>query len=274
MCWLVASSLMIRSFLALQTVSPGFTHPEWIQTVRISIPEALTKDPEQVIRMQSEILNRLSVLPGVTGAGFASGLPLESEYRNGTVIAVEGKTSPDQMPPNRSLKMISPGLLATQGSRLIAGRDFTWEDVFGKRRVAIVSQNMAREYWREPGAALGKRITIGRDGPWTEVVGVAEDIYTDGLSHPAPPTVYDRAGVDPPDRPGGSAKVRRAVTFAIRSQRAGTEALVRELAIAIHSPSVPIYRWLKCGLWTMFTGSRWRRHPSPSFCSAYPERWP
>ena len=101
---------------------------------------------------------------------------------------------------------------------------------------------MARENWGEPGNALGKRITIGRDGPWTEVVGVAENIHSDGLSHPAPATVYDRVGVDPPDRPGGSAKVRRAVTFAIRSQRAGTEALVRELAAAIHSvsPDLPL----------------------------------
>lgn len=239
---LVASGLMIRSFLALRTVTAGFTHPEWIQTVRISIPEALTSDPEQVIRMQFEILNRLSVLPGVATAGFASGLPLELEYRNGVIVGVEGKTSPDQMPPNRALKSISPGLLATQGSRLIAGRDFTWEDVFGKRRVAIVSENMARENWGEPGNAPGKRIRIGRDGPWTEVVGVTENIHSDGLSHSAPPTVYDRAGVDPPDRPGGSAKVRRAVTFALRSERAGTEALVRELAAAIHSvsPDLPL----------------------------------
>ena len=239
---LVASGLMIRSFLALRTVRPGFTHPEWIQTVRISIPEALTSDPEQVIRIQSEILSRLSALPGVTGAGFASGLPLESEYRSGIIIAVQGKTFADQMPPNRTYKHISPGLLTTQGTRLVAGRDFTWEDVFGQRRVAIVSENMARESWGEPANALGKRISIGRDGPWTEVVGVAENIYADGLNRPAPPTVYSRAGVEPPVPRGGSAAVRRAVTFAIRSERAGTEALVREVAAAIHSvnPNLPL----------------------------------
>lgn len=92
---LVASGLMIRTFLALRAVEPGFTHPAWVQTVRISIPEALARDPQQVVRMQSEILGELSAIPGVTAAGFASGLPLESEYRNGIVIAVEGKTFPD-----------------------------------------------------------------------------------------------------------------------------------------------------------------------------------
>jgi predicted permease len=239
---LVASGLMIRSFLALRTVRPGFTHPEWIQTVRISIPEALASDPEQVIRMQAGILSRLSAVPGVTAAGFASALPLESEYRNGIIVGVEGKTFPDQMPPNRAYKHISPGLLATQGTRLVAGSDFSWEDVFGQRRVAIVSENMARESWGEPANAVGKRITIGRDGPWTEVVGVAENVYADGLNRPAPATVYSRAGVEPPVGRGGSVAVRRAVTFAIRSERAGTEALVREVAAAIHSvnPNLPL----------------------------------
>jgi hypothetical protein len=66
---LVACGLMIRSFLALRAVEPGFTHPERIQTVRILIPEALTPDPEQVIRIQAGILNRLSAVPGVTAGG-------------------------------------------------------------------------------------------------------------------------------------------------------------------------------------------------------------
>jgi predicted permease len=232
---LVASGLMIRSFLALRAVAPGFTHPEWIQTVRISIPEALTRDPEQVVRMQTDILHGLAAIPGVTAVGFASGLPMEAEYRNGVGISVEGKTPADQVAPNRVVKNISPGLLAAQGTRLVAGRDFTWDDVAGLRRVALVSENMARENWGDPIHAPGKRIRNGRDGPWTEVVGVVENVYADGVSQPAPSTVYFRVGVIPPDRPGGSAGVRRGVTFAIRSEQAGTRAFVREVAATIHA---------------------------------------
>jgi predicted permease len=227
---LVASGLMIRSFLALQAVKPGFTHPKWIQTVRIAIPEALTPDPKQVLRIQSEILSRLSAIPGVTATGLTSALPLESEYRNGIMIAVEGKTFPDQIPPNRVFKNISPGLFAAQGTRLVAGRDFSWEEVFGQRRVAIVSENMARENWGDPVNALGKRICFGRNGPWNEVVGVAENVYSDGLNRPAPATVYSYiAG-------------RRAVTFAIRSERAGMEAFLQEVSAAIHAvnPNLPL----------------------------------
>ncbi len=74
---LVASGLVLRSFFALRAVTPGFTRPEWIQTVRIAIPETLAPDPELVIRMQLDILSGLSGIPGVTAAGFASGLPME-----------------------------------------------------------------------------------------------------------------------------------------------------------------------------------------------------
>jgi putative ABC transport system permease protein len=238
---LVASGLMIRTFLALRAVTPGFTQPERIQTVRISIPDTLAADPERVIRMQEQMLERVGALPGVTAAGFASDLPMD-EYRNGMPVGVEGKTALDQSPRNRVVKNISPGLLAAQGTRLVAGRDFTWEDVFGRRHVAAVSENMARETWGEPRKALGKRIQIGRDGLWTEVVGVVENVCEDVVHRPAPAIVYLRAGVVPPVRPGGSAAVRRSVTFAIRGERASTQAFLREVTAAINAvhPSVPL----------------------------------
>jgi predicted permease len=144
---LVASGLMIRSFLALRAVRPGFTHAEQIQMVRIAIPDTLVPEPERVIRMQAEILDKLRAIAGVSEVGFASALPLELEYRNGILIAVEGKTSDDQIPPNRVIKEISPGLFTAQGTRLLAGRDFTWDDVIRQRSVAAVSENMARENW-------------------------------------------------------------------------------------------------------------------------------
>jgi putative ABC transport system permease protein len=136
---------------------------------------------------------------------------------------------------NRAVKRISPGLLAAQGTRLVAGRDFSWEDVLGQRRVALISENMARENWDDPANAIGKRIRNGRNSPWTEVIGVVENVHADGLNLPAPATVYFRVGVVPPDQPGGSAGIPHAATFAIRSERAGTDAFVREVAAMIHS---------------------------------------
>ena len=236
---LVASGLMVRTLLAIQNVKPGFTRPDHIQMVRISLPKVLAREPERVIRLQKDMLDRLAAIPGVAAVGFASALPLENN-RNGVAVAVEGVTEPDRMPPNRRYRHASPGLFAAQGSRLLYGRDFTWDDVFDQRRLAIVSENMARESWGEPREAIGKRIRIGRDGPLTEVIGVVENIHSDGLHQPAPATVYARAGVEA--AANGSTTVRRAVTVAIRSSRAGSQAFFKEVAAAVHAvnASVPL----------------------------------
>jgi predicted permease len=226
---LVGAGLLVRSFVALNAVRPGFTHPEQVQTIRLFIPEAQIRKPERVAQMQADIVHELSAIPGVTAAGFATALPLELEYHNGNPVAVEGKTPVGRIPPNRTIKQISPGLFAALGTRLIAGRDFTWDDLLSQRRVVIVSENMARENWGEPQVTLGKRIRRGTDGPWSVIVGVAENVYDDGLDHPPPGLVYF---------PGS----RRGVTLAIRSSRAGTESLVKEITAKVHAidPGVPL----------------------------------
>jgi putative ABC transport system permease protein len=229
---LVASGLMVRTLVAIQSVKPGFTRPDHIQMVRISLPQVLAREPERVIRLQKDMLDRLAAIPGVAAVGFASALPLENN-RNGVAVVVEGVTEPDRMPPNRRYRHASPGLFAAQGSRLLAGRDFTWDEVFDQRHLAIVSENMARESWGEPRQALGKRSRIGRNGPLTEVVGVVENIHSDGLHQPAPATVYASAGVEA--AANGSTTVRRAVTVAIRSSRAGSQAFLKEVAAAVHA---------------------------------------
>lgn len=219
---LIGAGLLVRSFVALNAVRPGFTHPEQVQTIRLFIPDAQIREPARVAQMQADIVHELSAIPGATAAGFATALPLELEYHNGNPVSVEGKTSTGRIPPNRTMKQISPGLFAALGTRLIVGRDFTWNDVLGQRRVAIVSENMARENWSEPRDALGKRIRVGTDAPWSVIVGVAENVYDDGVDQPPPGLVYF---------PGS----RRGVTFAIRCSRAGTESLLKEITAKIHA---------------------------------------
>ncbi len=226
---LIGAGLLVRSFLALSAVRPGFTHPEQIQTVRLFIPEAQIREPERVSQVEADILHKLATIPGVTAAGFATALPLELEHHNGNPISVEDKTPVGQIPPNRTIKSISPGVFAALGTRLIAGRDFTWNDLISHRRVAIISENMAREYWSDPRDTLGKRIRINGDSQWSVVVGVAENVYEDGVDQPPPGLVYF---------PG----VRRGVAFAIRSSRAGTPGLLKEITAEIHAvdPSLPL----------------------------------
>ncbi len=240
---LVASGLLIRTFIALRGVRPGFTHPDRVQTIRIVIPATQAPEPERVARMQADIVENVSRLPGVEAAAFADGMPMDADYRNGNLIAVEDKFTPGQTPPNRRVKSISPGLFAAQGTRLLAGRDFTWEDLSNRRLVAIVSESMARENWGEPNAALGKRLRPGALGDhWLEVVGVVEDVHDNGAHRPAPPMVYFRTGVNDPWVPNRAPSIRRGLTLAIRSGRANTESFLREVATVIHAvnPNLPL----------------------------------
>jgi len=228
---LVGAGLLVRSFIALSAVKLGFTHPEQIQTIRLFIPEAQIQKPARVAQMQADILHELAAIPGVTAAGFATALPLELEYHNGNPVSVEGKTAVDRIPPNRTIKSISPGLFAALGTRVIAGRDFAWSDLVNPPRVAIISENMARENWGDPQDALGKRIRINGAGQWTVIVGVAENVHDDGVDQPPPGIVYF---------PG----VRRGVAFALRSSRAGTEGLLKEIAKKVHAvdSSLPLVK--------------------------------
>jgi predicted permease len=231
---LVSSGLMIRSFQALRGVQPGFTRPEQIQTVRISIPPMLVEEPRRVTRMQNEILDKMSSIPGVTSAAFMTSVPMETgEQVGNSGILVEDKPLADgQLPPVRRVKAVSPGSFQMLGTTFISGRDFTWTDIYDSREVAVISERMAKETWGSAPAALGKRI---RDGdPWREVIGVVSDVYDKGVNQPAPAIVYwpaRRQAV----RLGIPDFVPRSVVFAVRTERAGTESFLKELQQAVWS---------------------------------------
>ena len=89
----------------------------------------------------------------------------------------------------RTMKTVSPGLFRTTGTRLVAGRDLEWPDVYEQHAVALVSESLARELWQDPAAALGKRIRWGTR-EWREVIGVLQDTRDNGLQEPLPTTVY------------------------------------------------------------------------------------
>jgi putative ABC transport system permease protein len=238
---LVGSGLMIRTFQKLRSVQPGFTQPEQVQLLRISIPEAQVSQPEQVMRMQNAILDKLAAIPGVQSVAFANGAPLEG-FNSNDVLWAEDKTyAPGQIPPIRRFRFMSPGYLQTLGTPLIAGRDFTWTELYGLRNVAIVSENLARELWGSPTAALGKRIREGMNDPWREVVGVADDVYDNGVNEAAPTIVYWPVLMGP--FWNDQVRVSRGGAFVIRTSRAGTETFLADARKAVWSvnPNLPVF---------------------------------
>src|SRR5262249_48106127 len=124
---LVSSGLMIRTFRALRRVDPGFSGGNQIQTLRIAIPQAQVPNVERAIAMQTEILRKIEALPGVVRASMTQALPFEGGSND--PVYVEGQTYREgSLPPIRRMKVVSPGYMATLGTRIIAGRDFTWSD--------------------------------------------------------------------------------------------------------------------------------------------------
>jgi predicted permease len=232
---LVSAGLMIRTAQALRTVEPGFTDAEHLQTVRIAIPSSLIPDPQLVIRTQNNLVDKLRAIPGVTSVGFASEAPMETGSINWDNIFPEGKTYPDGVAPLRRFENVSPGFLHTTGARLIAGRELTWTDLYDLRPMVMVSENLAREFWGTPSAAVGKRLRQFSFMPWQEVIGVVQNVRQNGIQEKAPDIVYWPALMRNPFVPDGSVIVTRAVTFVIRSDGAGTEGLLNRLRQAVWS---------------------------------------
>jgi predicted permease len=237
---LVGSGLMIRTFRALHRVDPGFSGASELETARIFIPNTQVNDPENVIRTEEAILRRLEIITGVARVAAISVLPLEGGSDNPVYVAdqppAEGK-----LPPVRRFKSITPGYLSAMGSRLVAGRDLSWNEIYNKTPVALVSENMAREHWRDARAAIGKRIRPISSIPddWREVIGVVADLRDNGIDQ-APPAVAYWPILQ--KSANGGFNAARSLAYVIRTPRAGSLALRQEIqqAVASVNPNLPL----------------------------------
>ncbi|MBV9888991.1 MAG: ABC transporter permease, partial [Acidobacteria bacterium] len=232
---LVCAGLMIRTFNATRNVQPGFTDARTLQLMEIAIPSSLIAEPERVTRLQNAIQEKLATIQGVKSVGYGSDMPLQGYESGWDQIMAEGQNYPkDEIPPMRLYKFVSPGFFATAGTRLIAGRDFTWSDIYEVRSLVMISDGLAREMWGSPQAAVGKRVREFSNAPWNEVIGVVQDVREHGVQVPAPETVYW-----PTMMKGlygeGATRAMRYATFIVRSERAGNQNFVEEVRQAVWS---------------------------------------
>ena len=236
MVLLVSAGLMIRTFQELRKVQPGFTAADQIQNVRIGIPLPVVTLPRTRRSHGERYGGAARGDSRRQGRGFASESPMQNEGVGWDAIRAEGQAEIGQdIPPMRLFRSVSPGVFQAEGTRLIAGRAYEWTDLYGARPYVMISENLARELWGSPRAAIGKRIAASLPGsPWREVIGVVEDVRYNGVDQPAPAIVYRPAYGD--NFYGRSGKdVLRSLTFAIRSERAGIESFLNQVNEAIWS---------------------------------------
>ena len=230
---LICAGLMIRTFLVLTHVNPGFVRPSELQTFRIAIPVSDMADETVVAHLEQQIQDKLAAIPGVSGVAFASTVPLDQDSRFDNVFAEDRAYVQGAAPPVRHLVFVSPGYFSTLGIPLIAGRDLTWSDIHNKVPVALISENFAHEYWHTPADALGKRIRIRTTDGWSEIVGVVGNVHDQGMDKPARTNVYWPALQA--NFWGRPLRAQRNVTFVIRSSLAGSESLLKQASQAVWS---------------------------------------
>ena len=169
---LAGTGLLLKSLSRIGDVNPGF-QPRSVMTAALSLPRAQYNTPEKQFAFFRNVLDRLSHAQGITAAGAGDVVPFSGE--NGSAsFAIEGRPAPPGDPgPHGDVRVVSPGYFTALGIPLRQGRVFTDDDRKGSRAVAVIDENLAREYWPNQNP-IGQRI---RSGPeWATIVGIVGHI--------------------------------------------------------------------------------------------------
>ena len=175
---LIASGLLVRSFLRAREVPPGF-NPRDVLTLELTMAGPKYKDKAALWAAYHELWQRVEAIPGVTSAGAVSSLPLSQMYAWGP-ITVEGRPlPPGEKFINADIRVVSGHYFEAMQIPLREGRLFNEHDVMDKPQVAVVDDFMAQQLW--PGQeAIGKRFHYGgiddTKSPWITVVGVVGSV--------------------------------------------------------------------------------------------------
>jgi putative ABC transport system permease protein len=185
---LVGVGLLIRSFANLAVVPTGFD-ADRLLTFSLSLPDATYPTPQAQVQFFQTTLDRLAHVPGVSGVGLVSEVPLAGGGTNGS-IDIEGQSFPPGQEPRAEKRIVSPGYFETMHIPLIAGRTFTARDTTGAPPVMVVSESLARRYFKNRGA-VGARASFDWDMDGSQdIVGVVADVKHYDLRDAPLPMVY------------------------------------------------------------------------------------
>ncbi|MGH7568099.1 MAG: ABC transporter permease [Gemmatimonadales bacterium] len=172
---LIGATLMIRSFLRLQRVEPGFDRRNLL-ALWVNLAGSAYDSIPQRTGFYEQLLPRLAALPGVLGVTTSQAPPLSGNNTN-TMFTVEGQPVPAGQEPFASFRSVTARYFAVMRIPVLRGRDLTEQDVRDSARVAVINQTMAARFWPKDDP-IGKRFRFGRsaDDAWYTVVGMASDV--------------------------------------------------------------------------------------------------
>jgi predicted permease len=186
---LTGAGLMLKSFLRMRAVNPGF-RPENILTMTVDLPESTYPTTTAIQAFHTRTLAKLSNLPGVLAAGAVNWLPLGDALIRGDFHLEGGRHLPRGYSVDKPA--VSPDYFHVMGIRLLSGRGFSERDNSDAPGVALISESVARTLWPDENP-LGKRITLEEDPKpqdWLTVVGVVDDVNQQSLTEKPHPAIY------------------------------------------------------------------------------------
>jgi len=186
---LAGAGLLVRSFVRVQNVDPGF-NPKNLLTAFVMLPPSKYPEPRRQALFFHEAMDRIASIPGVECAAGADSAPMLSNDTG--PVSIEGHpVRPDEMEIQAERPKITPDYFRAMGIRVLRGRTFTWADKEGSPPVAIINEAAARQYWPNEDA-MGKQVKLedGSAPVWRQVIGVVRDVRQDSLVTAGRPEVY------------------------------------------------------------------------------------
>ena len=188
---LVGGGLLLKSFLRLRSVDPGFRSDHvLIMGHFVKSPPANPREFRERMQMFDRMLSNVRALPGVKHAAFTSQLPLG--WAGGRAGFYPEGATPDPTLYGANDRVITPGYFEAMRVPLVRGRFFDQGDGPDAPPVVIINQTMARTFWPNQDA-LGRRLKFGgagSPGPWSQIVGIVGDVRQVDLSLPPGPEMY------------------------------------------------------------------------------------
>jgi putative ABC transport system permease protein len=197
---LVGAGLLVRSFVALQRVDPGFD-PNHLLTFSVALPQSKYDQPARLSAFYAQALDRLRALPGVESAGAVLSLPM-SQSNFGLTFSIEGRPDPPPGKENATgYQLASSDYFKTLSIPVVAGRPFRSGDGEAGRKVALINQAMAHKFFRDEDP-IGRRFAFGTAGEgdeleWLTILGVVGDVRHFALDQPVRPEAYVPFAQDP-----------------------------------------------------------------------------
>jgi putative ABC transport system permease protein len=228
---LTGAGLLIRSFIRLQEVNPGF-RADGVLTMRVQIPSAKYREPHTRTAFYRRLTERLGTLPGVRAVGSVTWFPFIGLGSATTFRVLDRPAPPIGEEPVTDVRAITGRYFQALGIPVIRGRDFTEREHAEAGRAIIVNDTLARQFWPD-GDAIGKRLAISwGDDLEDEIVGVVGDARYQGMDADVRPMIY---------WPHARIPTQNSMTFAIRTD-GDPLALASSAIAAVHAldPEQPV----------------------------------